>query len=77
MSGYQYTFVVQCKELLNHAQSKVISTCRIENDNGVFMAALESLNRSANAMKSIPLDDIDLGALLTKEEIALQEKATV
>lgn len=60
MSIYKYTFVVQCKEFLNHAEEKIVATCRIENDKGKFMDLLNSFKNNPEIMKFIDIDDIDL-----------------
>lgn len=58
--GYQYIVVTQCRGLINHAESEVIMTCRIENDNGKSMEFLESFNANPEIMKQIDIGDMDL-----------------
>lgn len=67
MPGYQYTFIVQCKELINHAQSRVVATMKIENDDGAFMKALDGLNKNPKCFKQIYIGDIDLEQAPTME----------
>lgn len=59
--GFQYTFVVQCKELINHAMSRVIATVRIEpKNNGDFMRALENLKCDPDCIKQIYIGDVEV-----------------
>jgi len=59
--GFKYTFVVQCKELINHAMTRIVATARIEGaNNGEFMRALENLKCDPEIIKQIYIGDIDL-----------------
>lgn len=58
--GYQYTFVIQCRGLINHAKSEIVMTCRIEDKTGKCMEFLSSLNKDPNIMKAIDIGNVDL-----------------
>jgi hypothetical protein len=58
--GYQYTFVIQCKELSNHAESRILATMRVQDKCGEFMEALKNLNCNPDFLKQIYIGEIDL-----------------
>lgn len=59
--GFKYTFIVQCKELINENASRIIATVRIEDKyNGDFLRVLENLKCNPEIIKQIYIGDVEM-----------------
>lgn len=68
MPCFEYTFLVQCREYVNHAHSRIIATVRIENDVSGFMKALEDLNKNKEFIKDIDVGEINFESFLAVDK---------